>query len=225
MTHPARRSKNLLRQVSSTTSELHWPSTRRATLARETVSDEGNESGAILILALVFVIIVTFSIFGLITFGGVGIKNTVGLKSQRALEYAADGATTAAIQTVRYSYLSFNAYPPIDCLPDGAVLSAPDSVTMTINSEQMVVDCSSTSLPSNLSPRPQDRVIAFYACTTSQLTTGPEPYCFAGNSIVTATVDFQDVSNGGVYDCSNINTATCGTGESIVSWVVQTADN
>lgn len=178
-----------------------------------------------MILALVFVIIVTFSVFGLITFGGVGIKNTVGLKSQRALEYAADGATTAAIQAVRYSYLPFSAYPPSDCLPDGAVLSASDNVTMTINGDQMVVDCSSTILPSNLSPRPQDRVIAFYACTSSQLSGGPQNYCFAGNSIVTATVDFQDVSTGGVYQCSNINTTTCGTGESIISWVVETADS
>ena len=190
-----------------------------------------SEEGAILILALIFVLIVSLSVLSLITFGGVGIKNTVNLKGQRNLEYAADGATSAAIQAVRYSYQTFSAYPPTDCLPDGAVFTSGDTVTITINSNIMVVDCTATvrppnSLPVNSSTRPEDRVIAFYACTTLQLTaSGGQPYCYAGNAIVAATVDFEDVSAGGFYECSNTNASTCGTGEAVESWAVQNANS
>jgi hypothetical protein len=184
-----------------------------------------SEDGAILILALVFILIVTVSVFGLITFGGVGIKNAVNLKGERSLEYAAAGATEAAIQAVRYSDLSFS-YPPVDCLPDGAVLSTtpPDTVTMTINNLTMVVDCATTVWPSSYQPRPQDRIVALYACLQSSLV-GSTP-CGSGNAIISATVDFQDVSSGGIYDCSSATgTATCGTGVAILSWVVQNADS
>ena len=167
----------------------------------------------------------TTSIFGLITFGGVGIKSSVTLKGERSLEYAAEGATTAAIQAVRYSNLQFNQYPPQDCLPDGAVLTVPDTVTIPINQDQMVVDCAATVLPQGSPARPQDRVIAFYACTQTQLAGPPPNYCYAGNAILSATVDFQDVTSAGVYRCSSTDTTTCGTGENIVSWVIQTSDN
>src|SRR5579872_4413222 len=71
-------------------------------------SSTDNEGGAVLLLALIFVIVVTLSIFGLITFGGTGILNAANLQGQRSLEFAADGATTAAIQAVRYSNYQFN---------------------------------------------------------------------------------------------------------------------
>jgi hypothetical protein len=185
-----------------------------------------DEDGAILILALVFVLVVTTAIFGLITFGGAGIMNATNLKGQRSLEYAADGAATAAIQAVRYSYLPFG-YPPVDCLPDGAILTInpPDNVTMTINGDQMVVDCAASILPPNYPPQPQGRVIAFYACQQADLTGSPLA-CYSGNAIVAVTVAFQDTSSAGVYECSTpTNTATCGTGESIISWDVQTAND
>lgn len=182
------------------------------------------EDGAILILALVFILIVSLSTLGLITFGGVGLKDATSLQGQRSLEYAADGATEAAVQAVRYSSLAFS-YPPVDCLPDGAILTMPDSVTMTINGDLMVVDCAATVLPSNLPARPLDRVIAFYACPLNALI-GTPPTCFSGNAVVAATIDFQDVSPSGVHQCSSASgSATCGTGVATISWVVQNADN
>lgn len=185
-----------------------------------------DEEGAILILALIFILIVSLSIFGLVTFGGVGIKNTVNLKGQSSLEYAADGATEAAIQAVRYSYQSFSvpAWPPEDCLPDGAVLQEPgDTVTMTIDGDDMAVDCVATILPSGSTPRPQDRIIAFYACL--QTGAGAPATCYSSNAVVSATIDFEDVSPAGIHECSATNTTTCGLGVAVVSWDVQTANN
>jgi hypothetical protein len=181
-----------------------------------------DESGAILILALVFVLVVTLSIFGLITFGGTGILNATNLQGQRSLEYAADGAASASIQAVRYSdFLVVNPDnpQPVDCLPDGTVFTAPSTTAdIVINGDAMVVDCI-TGPPDSAVPQ-FTRVITFYACLQA------DAPCTANNSVVAATVDFEDVSTSGVDQCLNAtNTATCGIGEVISSWVVETADN
>jgi hypothetical protein len=187
-----------------------------------------DESGAVLLLALVFILIVTFSILGLITFGGTGIKDAASLEGQRSLEYAADGATTAAIQAVRYSYYTFSNTTdnpqPQECLPNGASFSLPDSAPpMTINGVPMMVDCIA-GLPSSSTPQ-FTRVITFYACTASN--------CSASNAVVAATVDFEDVNANanGVDECSPppvgggpFETTTCGMGETIQTWDVQTAN-
>jgi hypothetical protein len=186
------------------------------------------EDGAVLILALVFVLVVTLSIFGLITFGGTGILNATNLQGQRALEYAADGATSASIQAVRYSYFSFSNPQPVDCLPDGAVLTLPlnastntyESTTadIAINGDDITVDCIA-GLPDSTVPQ-FTRVVTFYACLQ---TVAP---CTANNSVVAATVDFEDYSPAHVDQCVNATTtATCGTGEVISTWVVETANN
>jgi hypothetical protein len=191
-----------------------------------------NEDGAILILALIFMLIVTFAIFGLVTFGGVGILNSTNLKGQRSLEYAADGAITAAIQAVRYSPDGFSNPQPVSCLPDGAVLQltsdgneASSTASMMIppngpNGVSMAVDC----IAGLSSTTPQfTRVVTFYACPQ---TNGPV-LCVAGNSVVAATVDFEDVTSSGVDQCSASTDTllTCGVGEEIATWVVQTSDN
>lgn len=181
-----------------------------------------DESGAVLILALIFVIIVTLSIFGLITFGGTGILNSTNLKGQRSLEFAADGATSAAIQAVRYSNYTFSQTGIEDCLPDGAILN-PTSIntqSMTINGIAMWVDCTATPPP--FSQPNVSRAVTFYAC---EQTLNPVS-CLGSNSILVATVYFNDTSSSGVDDCSPpTETDTCGSGMTITSWVVETANN
>jgi len=172
-----------------------------------------------LILALVFVILIAFSILGLVTFGGGGIKDAASLQGQRSLEYAADGATTAAIEAVRYNYLAYNGAPPVGtnaagvCLPAGASQIAIPEEGIPYN---MVVSCSGTL---ETAPTAQyTRVIVFTACQN----TAP---CTPTNAIVTATVDFQDLSPTGIYSCYDTSdTSTCGTGMVISSWVVENAD-
>lgn len=177
-----------------------------------------HEDGAVLILTLVFIIIVSLSMLGLITFGGTGILNATNLKGQRSLEFAADGATTAAVQAVRYSYNGFITSSEQDCLPDGAVfsLTSPDTQTLTINGITMTVDCTAAPMPTS-SPN-VTRAVLFDACQTAP--------CSANNSIVIATVYFTDISTSGVNSCSSpTNSSTCGVGMTINSWIVETANN
>jgi hypothetical protein len=186
----------------------------------------GGEGGAILILALVFILLISLSVLGLLTFGGNGIKDATSLQGQRSLEYAADGATTAAIQAVRYSYYAFNGPPttntnftnaPGDCLPDGAVLTLPDTASMTIDGVTMTVTCTG-ALYTIPTPQQNTRVITFYACLQGS--------CTSSNAILAATVAFQDLSPGGIYGCYDApDSTTCGTGVVIQSWTFETANN
>jgi hypothetical protein len=181
----------------------------RARLRRIGAASMKDEGGAILILALVFILLMALSILGLLTFGGTGLKNSANLQGQRDLEYAADGAATAAIQSVRYSYQYYpvdDGGPTLPCLPDGAT-------SMTIDSDTMAVGCTGT-LPQPV-PQQSTRVVTFYACLQAIAPCSPD------NAIVAATVGFQDVSAAGVYDCSDAaDTGTCGTGMIVTSWVV-----
>ncbi len=105
-----------------------------------------DESGAALILALVFVIVGALSLGALLTFAGSALLNTANLASARALDYAADGATDIAIQAVRYTPDAYQQptglplTPPQNCL-------GPSSVK--IDGYLMAVDCSGSigSLP------------------------------------------------------------------------------
>jgi hypothetical protein len=177
---------------------------------------DASQEGAILILALVFILLISFSVLGLLTFGGTGITDATSLQGQRALQYAADGAVTASIQSVRYSsnyYDVVDQEPTTDCLPGAA-----NGVTsMTLDGDQVTVGCTGTlALPV---PQQNTRVITFYACLGSA--TGTASPCVYSNAIVAATVDFQDISSSGFYDCSDpADSLTCGTGMTIANWVV-----
>ena len=61
-----------------------------------------NDTGASLILALVFLIIAALTLTALVTFAGSGLLATAGYTSQRGLQYGASGAIEIAIQRVRY---------------------------------------------------------------------------------------------------------------------------
>lgn len=100
-----------------------------------------DDSGAALIIALIFLIVGALAVAGLVTFAGTALMDTAQLKSTRALQYAADGATDIAIQAVRYSPDAYEkptlspATPPQNCLGPNSVL---------INGFHISVDCTGT---------------------------------------------------------------------------------
>ena len=73
-----------------------------------------DDSGAALILALVFLIVAALTLTALVTFAGTGLLDTAGFISQRGLQYGAEGAVEIAIQNVREEPTS---YPSLEnCL-------------------------------------------------------------------------------------------------------------
>lgn len=110
-----------------------------------------DESGAALILALVFLVVASLALVGLLVFSGTQIVNTSNLKKQRGLEYAGSAATQIAIQGVRYSANYYGSLPgspepaPKNCLGQTRVAFSatgrPTSHPGTARLFEISVDC------------------------------------------------------------------------------------
>lgn len=114
-----------------------------------------DESGAVLILALVFLVVAALALVGLVVFSGTQIVNTSNLKKQRGLDYAVNSATQIAIQAVRYSPNYYGGLPgspppaPQNCLGQTRVaFSATGQPTLpptTPRAFEISVDCQGTA--------------------------------------------------------------------------------
>jgi hypothetical protein len=165
-----------------------------------------DESGVALILALVFIVAIATIFLALGSFATGSLVNTQNLKAERAIEYAADGATTLAVQNVRYSGNPY-ASAAANCLPNGG--------SVTLNNIPVWVVCTQQSF-APLSG--VTRVINFYAC-------GQDPSkvaCTTTDSAIVAQVSYDDYATNNTSNCTSGGvTSTCGSAMTINSWVVQ----
>jgi hypothetical protein len=72
----------------------------KGTLAQK--RSDADDTGAALILALVFLVVAALTLTALVTFAGTGLLDAAGFTSQRGLQYGANGAVEIAIQRIRY---------------------------------------------------------------------------------------------------------------------------
>ena len=103
-----------------------------------------DDTGASLILALVFVVVAALSVGGLLTFSGGALLDTAQLKAQRGLEYGADSATEIALQAVRYRP-AYYPTGPADCLGTPTVTVKEDTATYVF-----AVYCKGSHAPTTL---------------------------------------------------------------------------
>ena len=161
-----------------------------------------DEAGTSLVMALVFLVAIGMSVGALVSLTGNNLLNTSNLKSQRSLEYAAQGAAEVAVQNVRYGYSAYTTTAV--CTPGGG--------TVSLDGDSMSVYCSGTLSALSASTR----TVSFYACASSTT----QAACIA-SPVVQATVVFDDYSLASTYICSASGTTTCGTGETVQSWIVK----
>lgn len=128
---------------------------------------ERDETGAALILALVFVVVGALSLLGLVTFTGSALINSAQLQTQRNLEYAADGATDIAVQAVRYRPSAFTASPPQACL--GAASVTLDGHPFSVYCHGYITDIPIGGTPtgSTTSGSTQVRTVALFSIGTT----------------------------------------------------------
>jgi Tfp pilus assembly protein PilX len=171
-----------------------------------------DESGAILVLALVFMVVTALLVTGLTTWVGSDIKNVGTLKSARIAQYAADGAIQAAISNTRYAYPSSTT--PSFC-PNSA--SQPSTNPYTIDGQAIAVWC---DMSTNLANCP------ISACTRIEtLSAYPQTQCTStscsGKPFVQSTVIFDDYSTQNYNDCNPSGAQTsCGSTMTLYSNVV-----
>lgn len=165
------------------------------------------ESGAVLVLALVFMVAIALIVTGLTAWAGNDIKNIGNLKTSRSALYAAGGAVQTATSNLRSGYQGTSS---------GFCPSSDPSTStnpFTLDNQSIVVWCDiSTNEGSSNS-----RVVTLSAY--------PAAHCGAtscsGSPYVQSKVTFDDFSSTNVNDCNSASPTTCGSGESVDSWVVQ----
>jgi len=170
-----------------------------------------DEAGAVLILALLFLLTV-----GVITGGLAGwitndLNNSTQFTSSRSLQNSASNATELAIQSIRYDPLlatTQNANPPAPCwgTGSGSDVSIPEAGT---TSDDMSVWCSTEWTPSSASTR----VVTISTCLSSEsaATCSANPY-------LQAIVVFDDYPPGISAPNPNACVVYCGTGMTVSGW-------
>lgn len=167
-----------------------------------------NERGAILILALIYILTISLIVVALSTWATNDLNNSTKFSNARSTDYAATNATELAIQSIRYTALvnsnqTLNAIPPSYCWGT----TAPS--VLTTNNVSITVWCSTVM---NLKSA-NTRAVTFSAC----LSTVSKTSC-ASNPLLQAVVIYDDYPKGGgaflITPCS----LSCGTYATLQNW-------
>ena len=161
-----------------------------------------DDEGAVLVLALFFLVIMSLIITGLLSWTQNDLINVAHFKAHRSLQYSAGGAVEVAMQNVRYNYSAPSA------LPQSCPGTTP-SISIDPNSPTMSVWCFTVWQPFSS----VTRVVTFLACQASV----SEAACSA-NPTLQAVVTFDDY-NGIVVAKPNPCTVTCGASFTVNQWV------
>ena len=180
-------------------------------LVRTNRSAEG-DAGAILVLALVFLMIGTIVIGALTGALTNDLSNSNTFKSVRSSQYAARGATNFAIQSMRYTPLlltsqTLNASPPSYCWGSGPV-----STFQAIDGVSGVTVWCSTAWNATSA---QTRVVTFSTCLSSSI--GPAQ-C-AQNPFLQVVVTFDDYPSGISAPTTAACVTYCGSSMIVDSWL------
>lgn len=136
----------------------------RASTARDT------ERGAVLVLALIFLLAIGLVLAALVTLAGTNLLATTNLQIQRDVEFAADAAVDGAIQMLR------TPGPMVAC-------PTPLKQPVRVGTVTMAVQCSSATPPGA-----SGRIVEFDACSAT-LTTFAQ--CEAA-AVIRARVTYDD---------------------------------
>ena len=202
-------------------------------------SRAGDESGAVLILALLFLVVIGLIVGGLASWTANGLSNSLNFQKDRSAQYALSSTTQVAIQNIRYTPLlgsnqTLNASPPSYCWGATPSPGTGNVSVLTVLNDQVAVWCSTVWNPTSASTR----VVTVSACLTSVVPTPPggsslasvqaaATKCAASPGLQTI-VTFDDYSsanptvNPGV--CISPPNGTCGQGMTINSSTIGTVN-
>jgi hypothetical protein len=168
-----------------------------------------DDAGAVLILAMVFMIGAGMAIMSLLGLSGNDLLNTSNLNTVRSVDYAAGGATEVAIWNTRYSYTAATA-SPVQC--------GGTNPSVAINGQYFEDWCSTVSNPGTSNTR----VVSLSACpvTAANASVGLASICT--HPSLQAVVTFNDYNDLNVDQCQSIFIqGSCGTGMTLDSWIVK----
>ena len=209
-----------------------------------------DESGAVLVLALIFMVAVGLIVGGLASWTSNDLKNALDFQSARNAQYALSSTSQVAIQNIRYTPLlggvdggdggaTLNASPPSYCWGPTPFTAPPtgDSYVseLTVQNYQVAVWCSTVWDPTSTSTR----VVTVSACLTSVISTpsnpGPLSAVQSAATACAAQPGLQTIVTFDDYSASNPTPHTnacspppsseaCGTGMTINSSTIGVAN-
>ena len=174
------------------------------------------EAGSSLILALVFLVVVSLLAVALVQWAGNDLVATQQFTAAHALEAAANGSNTVATQYVQYNFIasSLFASPPSPCWS----VSNTSTFSLSLNGPTVESWCSTVATPGSRS----SRVVTISTCAAT-ITSGA--LC-AAKPLLQSIVTIDDVNpTSGIFSCSPTTSlvpqsaTTCGRHLSINSWV------
>ena len=184
------------------------------------------ESGAALVLALLFLAVIGLIVGGLASWTSNNLSNAVVFQNARSSEFALNSATQLAIQNIRYVPLivpntlgtdgTLNASPPEYCWGSGPGSELPSTVP-TIKGDTVAVWCSTRWFPASSTTRK----VTISACLIpSTVTIGISNWASlasscAANPGLQTEVSFDDYQSN--LPTSSPCTSTCGSGMTINS--------
>jgi hypothetical protein len=213
-----------------------------------------DEAGAILILALVYIISISMVVGALADFAMNDLNNTNQFSSASTLHYAATSVTDVAIQTIRYTPIpadptqaeeqGLQATPLGNCWTPPVVSGNYTNSQLTIDKDPVAVWCTTTE---DLSTNNAEgyllstRAVTFYACP-SKLAVPSFPITNAqslaitqaaaaceSNPYLTAVVAYNDYPKGYpanlLVQCNEGGTGQCGYGTTLETWTWGKAAN
>ncbi len=149
--------------------------------------NRNDESGAVIILALVFLVAVSLIVTGLLTWVGASLNATGSFQIERNVEYAATDAVNLAIQNTRYT---FDAGSPNKFL-NSATPESCASYSIPGQANSVDVYCSMVWQPYSA----DTRVFTYSACTTNSANNAKATDCTA-NPLLQVIVAFDDYPSG-----------------------------
>ncbi len=197
---------------------FHIAGLRTGRAVRPGRGGEHDEPGAILVLALVFLLVGTVVVGALVSALTNDLNNSNTFQSVRSLQYAARSATDFAIQSIRYTPLlstsqTLNASPPNYCWGSGPV-----STFQTIDGVSgMTVWCSTVWNPTSA----ETRVVTFSTCLLpSNLASYQDAAAQCEqNPFLQAVVTFDDYPPGISAPTTAECVVYCGASMAVNSWV------
>jgi len=209
----------------------------RTSSADSAVRKAEGERGAVLILALVYVVAVSLFVGALAYFATNDLNNTTVFQTAAKQTFAANAATQGAVQAIGENPVPSNptsgyntgtpltgttvvpssnpatyvAYPS----SPGICWGSSSSSTVTIGGFSLSVWCSTVEYLQHSSGQSGTRVVTFYTCLSSVATASQ---CVQA-PLVKAVVAFDDYPGPTLQKQCNLVPVTCGQSDTIVSWV------
>jgi hypothetical protein len=191
--------------------------TRRASAGGAT-SRRNDESGAVIILALVFLLSVSLIVLALLSWVGTSLTASSRFGDERTTEMATTSAVNLAIQNTRFTFTSsmVNASPPVQCW--GSTAAAAPAASLAVDGKTIDVWCSMVWTP--FSQTAEIRTVTYSAC--------PDPstakQC-AATPLLQAVVAFDDLPTGSAVipqdhpvPCTSPPNGFCGESMTQESW-------